>query len=286
MKKSLSLSLLSLLLFVSGCSFTDVNDDPGNHIQDDYKINYTTAALTMGEELDLAITNNGEKVDNITWSSSDTQLARVDATGKVKACFFTNEDEVITITGQISETESLECKLTIYPRTESIFTRCYYDSENVNQDEDGHVIYMFVHAGIEANGTIDVTKTFEYDSYTNICKIVVIKHFVDNGVDAYYAGTNKFYWGDYRNGLFYGQYSEVFGAVENDAIFTFQNIGFDSDTHTIFLSTSTTYKIEESSWSTITDEAMVAKGAFYRVQECSEYAEEKFQQYNFGIHLF
>ena len=263
-------------------------DNPGGNTPstEGYKINYSTATLTMGDELQLSITNNGIKVNNITWSTSDNQLTRVDSTGKVKACFFTDANETVTITGRINSTKSLTCKLTINPRSDSIFAKCYQRSESVNQDEDGHVIYMFVHAGLEANGTILVNKTFEYDSYTNICHIKVSKSFTESGVTAYYIGRNDFYWGDYRNGLFYGQYSEVYNGVEKDALFSFNNIGFSSYYHTIMLQDSTTYTIEESDWSSINDEETVALGVFYRVQECSEYAEEKFQQYNFGVHLF
>ena len=162
---------------------------------------------------------------------------------------------------------------------------CIMDIINVT-DENGHVIYMFVHAGLEANGTILVNKSFEYDSFTNICHIKVSKSFTQDGVTAYYIGRNDFYWGDYQNGLFYGQYSEVYKGVEKDALFSFKNIGFSYYYHTIMLQDSTTYTIEQSDWSSITDESTVALGVFYRVQECSEYAEEKFQQYNFGVHLF
>ena len=153
-------------------------------------------------------------------------------------------------------------------------------------DDEGHVIYMFVHAGLEANGTLLVNKTFEYDSFTNICKIKVSKSYTQSGVDAYYIGKNEFYWGDYKNGLFYGQYSEVYNGTEKGALYSFNNIGFSYSSHTIVLQNATTYRIEESDWSTIQDESTVALGVFYRIQECSEYAEEKFQEYNFGIHLF
>ena len=251
-----------------------------------YRINHTTATLTMGEELELSITNNGTKVNNITWTSSDNQLARVDSTGLVQAFFFTSANEIVTITGKVNNKTSLTCKLTINPRDESIFTMCYYQSQGVSQNDEGHVIYMFVHAGLEANGTLLVNKTFEYDSYTNICKIKVSKSYSQSGVDAYYIGKNEFYWGDYKNGLFYGQYSEVYNGTQRSALFSFNNIGFSYSSHTIVLQNSTTYRIEESDWSTIQDESTVALGVFYRIQECSEYAEEKFQEYNYGIHLF
>ena len=250
-----------------------------------YKISQSTATMTMGEELQLSITNNGNKVNNVTWSTSDNQLTRVDQTGKVKACFFTDVNEVVTITGKVNN-KSYTCKVTINPREDSIFSKCYYNSEGVNQDDEGHVIYMFVHAGLEANGTLLVNKTFEYDSFTNICKIKVSKSYTEGGVDAYYIGKNEFYWGDYRNGLFYGQYSEVYKGTQKDAMFSFKNIGFSYSSHTIMLQDATTYTLEESDWRTIQDESTVALGVFYRIQECSEYAEEKFQQYKFGVHLF
>lgn len=255
-------------------------------VEDSYEISQTSAVLTMGEELQLSITNNGINVSNIIWTCSDSDLARVDDNGLVRACFFTNANEVVTITGNINNTKSLKCDLTINPRTESIFQKVYYRSQAVNQDEDGHVIYMFVHAGIEANGTINVNKTFEYDSYTNICRIKVIKSFVEGNVTAYYVGRNDFYWGDYENGLFYGQYSEIYNNQEKDALFSFNKVGISYSDHTIFISSNTTYSIVESDWSSITDEAMVAKGVFYRIEECVEYAEEKFNEYNFGVHLF
>ena len=240
----------------------------------------------MGEELQLSITKDGTQVSNITWTSSDNQLARVDSTGKVSAYFFTNDNEIVTITGKVNATKSLKCELTINPRSDSIFSRCYNHAQSVNQSDEGHVIYMFVHAGTEANGTLLVNKTFEYDSYTNICKIKVQKSYTESGVTAYYIGKNEFYWGDYQNGLFYGQYSEVKNGVERGALFSFSNIGFSYTNHTLYLGSNTTYSIVESDWTSITDESTVALGVFYRVQECSEYAEEKFTQYNFGIHLF
>ncbi len=302
MKKILlSLSLLFVTVLgvsVTSCSSnngtqnTDPNTNTGNPgggtiTGDTYKINYSTATLTMGDELQLSITNNGKAVSNITWSSDDNQLARVDSTGKVRACFFTSANEIVTITGKINKTKSLTCKLTINPRSDSIFAKCYQYSEGVNQNDDGHVIYMFVHAGLEANGTLLVNKTFEYDSYTNICRIKVQKSYTESGVTAYYIGKNEFYWGDYENGLFYGQYSEVKNGVEKGALFSFYNIGFSYSSHTIYLKNgATTYSISESDWTTINDESTVALGVFYRIQECSEYAEEKFQQYNFGVHLF
>ena len=254
--------------------------------EEGYRINYSSYTLTMGDELQLSITNNGRQVSGVTWSTSDNQLTRVDTNGKVKACFFTDTNETVIITGKINNRNSLTCKLKINPRSDSIFARCYQRSESVNQDDDGHVIYMFVHAGLEANGTLLVNKTFEYDSYTNICHIKVSKSYTESGVTAYYIGRNDFYWGDYRNGLFYGQYSEVYNGVEKGALFSFNHIGFSYSSHTIMLQDSTTYSISESDWSSITDESTVALGVFYRVQECSEYAEEKFSQYNFGIHLF
>lgn len=262
------------------------NQDQPPVVENVYAINHSTATLKMGEELQLSITNNGINVNNITWTSSDSDLARVDDNGLVRACFFTNENEVVTITGNINNTKSLKCDLTINPRTESIFQKVYYRSQTVNQDEDGHVIYMFVHAGVEANGTINVNKTFEYDSYTNICRIKVIKSFVEGNVTAYYVGRNDFYWGDYENGLFYGQYSEIYNNQEKDALFSFSKVGISYSEHTIFISSNTTYSILESDWSSITDEAMVAKGVFYRIEECVEYAEQKFEEYNYGVHLF
>lgn len=255
-------------------------------VENVYSINHSSATLTMGEEMQLSITNNGINVSDITWTSSDTDLARVDSNGVVKACFFTNASEVVTITGKINNTKSLKCDLTINPRADSIFQKVYYRAQAVNQDENGHVIYMFVHAGVEANGTINVNKTFEYDSYTNICRIKVIKSFVEGNVTAYYVGRNDFYWGDYENGLFYGQYSEIYNGQEKDALFSFSNVGIGYSDHTIYISSKTTYSIIESDWSSITDEAMVAKGVFYRIEECVEYAEEKFNEYNFGVHLF
>ena len=255
-------------------------------IQNVYKINHSSATLTMGEELQLYITNNDTKVSNITWTNSDNDYARVDEDGVVRACFFTNTNEVVTITGKIDNEKSLKCDLTINPRTESIFQKVYYRSQAVTQDDEGHVIYMFVHAGLEANATINVTKTFEYDSYTNICRIKVIKSYVEGNVTAYYVGRNDFYWGDYENGIFYGQYSEVYNEQQKDAVFSFKNVGIDYLDHTIYLSSSTTYSIVRKDWNTITDEAMVAKGVFYRIEECVEYAEEKFSEYNFGVHLF
>ena len=91
---------------------------------------------------------------------------------------------------------------------------------------------------------------------------------------------------DYNPKVTIYQYSEVYNGVEKDALFSFNHIGFSYSSHTIMLQDSTTYSISESDWSSITDESTVALGVFYRVQECSEYAEEKFSQYNFGIHLF
>ena len=268
---------------------TPGDNNPGGNTQtgDTYKISHSTATLTMGEELQLSITNNGKQVSNVTWSTSDNQLARVDSTGKVRACFFTNANETVTITGKVNSKVSLTCKLTINPRSDSIFTKCYQrGSQSVNQDDDGHVIYMFVHAGLEANGTILVNKTFEYDSYTNICRIKVSKSYTEDGATNYYIGKNEFYWGDYQNGLFYGQYSRVYNGVEKGVLFSFNNIGFSYSSHTIVLQNSTSYTIVENDWSYIEDEQTYALGVFYRVQECSEYAEEKFQQYNFGVHLF
>lgn len=279
-----SVSSLSMI----GCSSNGNTNQSGENSQtnNEYKINHSKATLTMGEELQLSITKNNTQVSNITWSTSDNQLARVDSNGKVSACFFTSANETVTITGKISSAKSLTCKLTINPRKDSIFSKCYQSGESVNQDENGHVIYMFVHAGLEANGELLVNKTFEYDSYTNICRIKVQKSYTESGVTAYYIGRNDFYWGDYKNGLFYGQYSEVYNGVQKDALFSFSNIGFSYSSHTIVLQNSTQYTIEESDWSSISDESTVALGVFYRVQECSEYAEEKFQQYNFGVHLF
>ena len=270
----------------NGNSSTTTGGDPTG-TTDVYAISKNTASLTMGEELQLSITKNGNAISGITWTSSDTDLARVDSTGLVRACFFTNENEPVTITGKVNNDLSLTCSLTIYPREESIFTQCYYNRPNsINQDENGHVIYMFVHAGLEANGTLLVNKTFEYDSYTNICNIKVSKSYEQSGVTAYYIGYNTFYWGSYQTGLFYGYYVEVVNGVQKSAEFDFDKFGFDYDTHTIYLTNSTTYTVVEKDWNTITDEAMVAKGVFYRIQECSEFAEEKFTEYNYGIHLF
>ena len=294
----LSFLFVSLLgVSAAGCSpkenaqapnqSTDNTSSTGNtQTEDVYKINHSSATLTMGDELQLVITNNDAQVNNVVWSTSDNQLARVDDSGKVRACFFTQPDEIVTITGTIDNAEPLTCKLTINPRSDSIFTKCYQNGGSVSQDENGHVIYMFVHAGLEANGELLVNKTFEYDSFTNICRIKVQKSYTENGVTAYYVGKNEFYWGEYQSGLFYGQYSEVYNGVQKDALFSFSNIGFSYSSHTIVLQNSTTYTIEESDWSTINDESTVALGVFYRIQECSEYAEEKFQQYNFGVHLF
>lgn len=254
--------------------------------QTDYVINRTSATMTMGDELQLSITKGGSPVTSVTWSSSDTDLARVDSTGKVSAYFFTAQGEKVTITGKISKTKSLTCTLTIKQSKDSIFPKMYQDAEHVNQDENGHIIYSFVHAGTEAEGTLLVSKTFQYDSFTGICKIEVRKSYEEAGVTAYYIGKNTFYWGKYQEGLFYGQYSEVYNGTQKDAMFSFSNIGFSYSSHTILLQDSTTYKLEESDWSSITDESTVALGVFYRIQECSEFAEEKFQQHSFGIHLF
>ena len=269
----------------SSSSSSRSSSAPRSSATEGYKISQTSATMTMGDELQLSITNNGTKVNNVNWSTSDNQLTRVDQTGKVKACFFTDANEVVIITGKVGS-RSFTCRITINPRNDSIFSNCYYHAQGVNQDDEGHVIYMFVHAGLEANGTLLVNKTFEYDSFTNICKIKVSKSYTESGVDAYYIGKNEFYWGDYKNGLFYGQYSEVYNGTEKGALFSFNNIGFSYSSHTIVLQNATTYRIEESDWSTIQDESTVALGVFYRIQECSEYAEEKFQEYNFGIHLF
>ena len=283
----LSLALLSTIsMGVSVVSCSSILEEKAPE-QDVYKINKTSATITMGNELQLSITKNGTKVNNVTWSSSDTDLARVDSTGKVKAFFFTNTNQPVTITGKIDKDTSLKCELTINRRTDSIFTECYNSGKGgVSQSSEGHVIYMFVHAGIEALGTIYVTKTFEYDSYTNICNIMVKKEFTQDGVDAMYVGKNQFYWGQYKEGLFYGQYSEVYNGFQKNALFSFSNIGFDSSDHTIYVSSSTTYSVVESDWSTIQDESTVALGVFYRIEECAEYAESKFAEYNFGIHLF
>ncbi|MBO7614090.1 MAG: Ig-like domain-containing protein [Bacilli bacterium] len=255
-------------------------------VQDLYEISQTSAVLTMGEELQLSITNNGKKVNNVTWTSSDADLVRVDKDGVVRACFFTNENEKVTITGKVGNKASLKCDLRINPRNDSIFKKVYNRSQVVNQDDEGHVIYSFVHAGLEANATINVTKTFQYDSFTGICCIKVIKSFVQGNVTAYYVGRNDFYWGDYENGIFYGQYSEVYNEQQKDAVFSFKNVGIDYLDHTIYVSSNTTYSIVRKDWNTITDEDMIVKGVFYRIEECVEYAEEKFSEYNFGVHLF
>lgn len=282
----ISSALLSSASSDSSSSSSSSSSKRSSSSQEGYKINYSSYTLTMGDELQLSITNNGTQVSGVTWSTSDDQLTRVDSTGKVRACFFTDTDETVVITGKINNKKSLTCTLKINPRSDSLFSRCYQHSEGVNQDEDGHVIYMFVHAGLEANGTLLVNKTFEYDSFTNICRIKVSKSYTEGGVTAYYIGKNEFYWGDYKNGLFYGQYSEVYNDVAKSALISFKNIGFSYSSHTIMTQNSTTYSIVESDWSSINDESTVALGVFYRVQECSEYAEEKFSQYNFGVHLF
>lgn len=260
--------------------------DKTTNVETGYKINHSSASLTMGDELQLLITNNGVQISGITWTSSDTQLARVDETGKVRACFFTDTNEIVTITGKTTSGKLLTCNLTIKAREDAIFMKCYQHAQSVSQDSNGHVIYAFIHAGTEADGTLLVNKTFEYDSYTNICNIKVQKSYTQNSADAYYIGINTFYWGDYQNGLFYGQYSEVYNGSAKSAVFEYHNIGFSYSSHTIYLATSTTYSICESDWCTITDESTVALGVFYRIQECSEFAEEKFEQYSFGIHLF
>ena len=262
------------------------NTGENTPVQDSYKISQTSAVLTMGEELQLSITNNGKKVSNVTWTSSDSDFARVDKGGVVRACFFTNENEKVTITGKVGNKASLRCDLKINPKNDSIFKKVYNRIQVVNQDDEGHVIYSFVHAGLEANATINVTKTFEYDSFTGICRIKVIKSFVQGNVTAYYVGRNDFYWGDYENGIFYGQYSEVYNEQQKDAVFSFKNVGIGYSDHTIYLSSNTTYSIVRKDWNTITDESMVAKGVFYRIEECVEYAETKFAEYNYGIHLF
>ena len=276
----LSLTLLSSITLV-GCSSNSSSDAEG-----EYKISHTSATMTMGQQLQLSITHNGSKVSNVTWKSSDTDYARVDKTGKVSAYFFTSGNSTVTITGKINRTKSLTCKLKINPRSESIFQKLYQRCDTVNQTDEGHIIYIFAHAGLEAEGTLYVNKTLEYDSYTNICRIKVQKSYTQSGVTAYFIGRNDFYWGSYQEGLFYGQYSEVYNGEQKDALFSFQNIGFSYYYHTIMLQDSTTYSITESDWTTITDESTIALGVFYRVQECSEYAEEKFQEYEFGIHLF
>ena len=255
-------------------------------VKDLYEISQTSAVLTMGEELQLSITNNGKKVNNVTWTSSDADLVRVDKDGVVRACFFTNENEKVTITGKVGNKASLKCDLRINPKNDSIFKKVYNRTQVVNQDDEGHVIYSFVHAGLEANATINVTKTFQYDSFTGICCIKVIKSFVQGNVTAYYVGRNDFYWGDYENGIFDGQYSEVYNEQQKDAVFSFKNVGIDYLDHTIYVSSNTTYSIVRKDWNTITDEDMIVKGVFYRIEECVEYAEEKFSEYNFGIHLF
>ena len=262
------------------------NTGENSPAQDLYKISQTSAVLTMGEELQLSITNNGKKVSNVTWTSSDSDLARVDNSGVVKACFFTNENEKVTITGKVGNKASLRCDLKINPKNDSIFKKLYYRTQVVNQDDEGHVIYSFVHAGLEANATINVTKTFEYDSFTGICRIKVIKSFVQGNVTAYYVGRNDFYWGDYENGIFYGQYSEVYNEQQKDAVFSFKNVGIGYSDHTIYISSNTTYSIVRKDWNTITDEDAVAKLIFYRIEECVEYAEGKFEEYNYGVHLF
>ena len=262
------------------------NTGENTPVQDSYKISHTSAVLTMGEELQLSITNNGKKVSNVTWTSSDADLARVDKDGVVRACFFTSENEKVTITGKAGNKTSLRCDLKINPKNDSIFKKVYNRSQVVNQDDEGHIIYSFVHAGLEANATINVTKTFQYDSFTGICCIKVIKSFVQGNVTAYYVGRNDFYWGDYENGIFYGQYSEVYNEQQKDAVFSFKNVGISYSDHTIYISSNTTYSIVRKDWNTITDEDMVAKGVFYRIEECVEYAETKFEEYNYGVHLF
>ena len=262
------------------------NTGENTPVQDSYKISQTSAVLTMGEELQLSITNNGKKVSNVTWTSSDADLARVDEDGVVRACFFTNENEKVAITGKVGNKASLKCDLRINPKNDSIFKKVYNRIQVVNQDDEGHVIYSFVHAGVEANATINVTKTFEYDSFTGICRIKVIKSFVQGNVTAYYVGRNDFYWGDYENGIFYGQYSEVYNEQQKDAVFSFKNVGISYLNHTIYISSNTTYSIVRKDWNTITDEDAVAKLVFCRIEECVEYAEEKFEEYNYGVHLF
>jgi len=295
MKKLLIIfPLLSLSLI--GCSSISKGSEQVSH---SYEISQTSLSLKVGEESKLYVSDNGTIISNVTWSSDSVQVASVTSDGKVVAI----KEGVANIFATIDKTNKLTCKVTVSAKDSGGGSSSggTNDTEIVkffknNSDyilEDG-TSYAFVSAKSRydnySSQYLIWNLYFIYDTSDDTCMIKSNLSGTTSGNLKYnYYGYNVFNWGDYKNGLFCGGYSQETSAGSDT--YAKLEVTFDNSTlvfktnKELAMSYDLTYTVTANEFtSNVTaDDALTI---LLRVEECCSYAKEMFETFKVDLSLF
>ena len=220
---------------------------------DVYMLNKSSLTLEVGEKFQLKVYKNGSLyTGNITWAIS-TDLIDIDDNGVVIGVYPTSSD--IDCRAQAwSPYFSLFCEISVIGRNSNIYRCMTTHSSSTPEVESGnHVVYT-VSKEETFNGTRKYRNAyrFSYDSLTEECFISVILNNYWVNSEGYQwieviAAYNRFYWGEYENGAFYGIYGQIIydqdppRSYQANIVYNTEHFVFDSENYKIGVHSSKPY---------------------------------------------
>lgn len=231
----------------------------------EYTLKDSSKSLVMGEEYKIQVLKGGVEYSGATFKSENELIAKVDKDGYVSPFQPGNIDITVTIN---SET-SLIFKLTVTePKTE-IYRFMLNNMSGYNIDDDNLVILYYIksYTNMEAISSFE----FQFDTFNNIVMIISKCDDKASSANCVTYGYNVFEWGDYKNGLFVGNYypnefpGRYYSVQFLNLVFASDGINYDDNTQ---------YTERHNDF--VSDVSFMIMPMFYRVQECCDFANIDF----------
>ena len=262
---------------------------------DVYKLNATNVTVEVGGTYQFHLyKNNALVTNNVLWQVS-TDLLSISSTGLLTGIYPTSETTNAFVRGSV-DNHYVDCPVTVIGRDSPIY-RCmttqYQSSAEIK--DTNHVIYSCTKtdSGSNWDGTkYKNTYSLEYDSLTNECLIQIIKiGYYVNG-DGYqweeiFSGYNKFTWGNYENGQFYGIMGDIVHTNPEkerqvNVIFNNNYLVFDKNQYDIGVYRQQEYyQIQKNTYTDYTVKETDIYEILKTVINCKNFADDEvFKAYN------
>lgn len=209
MRKKIAVVLILVAIILFCGKITKVFGTNEISVPEVITINKTSATIEVGEELKLEVSTN----EDVTWKSSNSEIATVDSNGKVKGI----KQGTTTITATVGE-EELTCTVTVEAKEEwTDFSKAKVELKKEGISDaivqisnvtviDGHYYYIYITNSKDDKPTLDNNINdekidLEYIKKDKVLKSFQVSKYVEKNQDLYlwvveknpenYSGNNQ-----------------------------------------------------------------------------------------------